>query len=295
MGRDGSAKWAARVAKYGPTGLSLEGREAMREALRQRHLARTHCKYGHPFALYAKWYQSLNGGRGARLCVRCRREKKRAKSKSRQLMTTIVTKGMSIPKIAARIAWQTRRERYGPAGNPPETVLKMAATKKAQIAREGHHMSRRTHCKWGHPLSGDNVKIYRNKRICRTCEKAARARAKPVSARPEWVERDGVGIHVQSHDLFYLQRLRVLRVAMIEAHPDKGRRKVSTAFIAARRALDVFSAQEAEWYAVLNLDPPTPPSAYEAEERHARLVARSLKAWDTRRQRAALRVAEPEG
>jgi hypothetical protein len=28
---------------------------------------------------------------------------------------------------------------------------------------------KKTHCKYGHPLSGDNVRFYRNRRHCRTC------------------------------------------------------------------------------------------------------------------------------
>jgi hypothetical protein len=30
----------------------------------------------------------------------------------------------------------------------------------------------RTHCKHGHPLSGDNLKLYRGERLCVTCVRA---------------------------------------------------------------------------------------------------------------------------
>jgi hypothetical protein len=35
--------------------------------------------------------------------------------------------------------------------------------------------ARQTHCKRGHPLSGENVRLYRNTRVCRAC-KAMRQR-----------------------------------------------------------------------------------------------------------------------
>lgn len=37
-----------------------------------------------------------------------------------------------------------------------------------------------THCKNGHPLSGDNVRMYRHQRVCRACKRewAARKRSK---------------------------------------------------------------------------------------------------------------------
>lgn len=39
--------------------------------------------------------------------------------------------------------------------------------------------ARKTHCKWGHPFSGDNLRIDKSgKRVCKTCARAAHRRWK---------------------------------------------------------------------------------------------------------------------
>ena len=37
---------------------------------------------------------------------------------------------------------------------------------------------RKTHCRWGHPLSGDNVRVTDRCRVCLTCAKRWKERSK---------------------------------------------------------------------------------------------------------------------
>lgn len=44
-----------------------------------------------------------------------------------------------------------------------------------QVRNGVHNHASKTHCKWGHPLSGSNLYVTRKQRVCRAC--AARRRA----------------------------------------------------------------------------------------------------------------------
>jgi hypothetical protein len=49
-------------------------------------------------------------------------------------------------------------------GTPSQNIL--------DIVRNGNHNNaRKTHCKWGHPFEGDNLRRAGNKRVCRSCKR----------------------------------------------------------------------------------------------------------------------------
>ncbi len=58
-------------------------------------------------------------------------------------------------------------------GTPAENSQDMVARHRA---RGGAQNVAKTHCPQGHPLSGDNLYQYRNRRHCKTCRKNAQQR-----------------------------------------------------------------------------------------------------------------------
>lgn len=55
-----------------------------------------------------------------------------------------------------------------------------AVTKSQNLLRGEHPGREKTHCKYGHPLFGDNLRYNAGKRVCRTCQAVGKAR---------WIER----------------------------------------------------------------------------------------------------------
>lgn len=65
---------------------------------------------------------------------------------------------------------------HGEGGPADNTVANLRwdthAENKLDRVRQGvDHYAARTHCKFGHELSGDNVKVKRNARVCIACER----------------------------------------------------------------------------------------------------------------------------
>ena len=60
---------------------------------------------------------------------------------------------------------------------PSHLFLGTAKDNTQDSIRKGrYYMHKLTHCKYGHPLSGDNIKTTRGRRECRTCIRAYRAK-----------------------------------------------------------------------------------------------------------------------
>ena len=43
-------------------------------------------------------------------------------------------------------------------------------TREENIRRGNNFQGNKTHCKWGHPFSGDNLIVYSKGRLCRKCQ-----------------------------------------------------------------------------------------------------------------------------
>lgn len=100
---------------------------------RESRLARTHCKFGHPFAGDNLLIDRFSG---ARVCKTCRLERKR--------------------KYNARIPKRGRNLEG----------LKLGGKASGEAKR-----ARTTHCPQGHPYSGDNLGLSRQGwRVCRQCK-----------------------------------------------------------------------------------------------------------------------------
>ena len=247
-----------RREKYGPTGMSPEGRERLRTMLRAIARAKTHCKRGHEFAVHAVVRKGL------RICVLCRSIRKRRKPAG------LVPIGLTVAQYAAHRAWATRRSRYGPVGLTDEGRRRLAVATKRRLQRDGHHGSRKTHCKRGHLFSAANTRLYRGRRTCRACERLRNA------DRPAWCVAAGVRISILAHDRFYRKEMARLRRRMCDEHPDRG--GTTQRFMAARKILDAFIKSERAWYAALELKPPR------LTESQRSAVKRG---WETRRRRNA--------
>lgn len=53
------------------------------------------------------------------------------------------------------------------------------------VRNGGHHLAKKTHCLRGHPLTNDNVYVYKTSRQCRTCARD-RWRLKHGTPESEW-------------------------------------------------------------------------------------------------------------
>lgn len=61
-----------------------------------------------------------------------------------------------------------------PCVNPAHLWLGDAAANNAdKVAKGRHHNQRKTHCRKGHPYSGDNAYVFRGWRYCKECNREA--------------------------------------------------------------------------------------------------------------------------
>lgn len=181
-------------------------------------------------------------------CKTCRSIRSTLRWKNRPLQDGFVLAGLSNYSIGAMKAWATKRKRYGENGIPD--------TKRfSEQMRRRSAKQRKTHCKYGHLLLGDNIRIRRrgnrSERVCRLCNNR---RSRGPRNRPEWVVVSGCRVSIEAHDSFTLAQFFKLHKAMLDAHPDKG--GTSNKFIKARKALQTFITEEKKWYASVGVTPP---------------------------------------
>jgi hypothetical protein len=146
----------------------------------RRILLKTHCPKGHPQsgdALYAR----NDGGRECRTCRRVRGLRKRIARKTKsmseataQLVLEALRKGKTLTSICSgrlnncytpgeKITDHSLYRNYC-AAHPDfsrEAQALLAENTRAATARKGARLRNRTHCKYGHPLSGECCKSAR--------------------------------------------------------------------------------------------------------------------------------------
>lgn len=201
-------------------------------------------------------------------CLTCRdaryREKRIAERAARGEVL-LLPPGKTERHAGCVAGWETKRAKYGPSGKSEEG----ARRQRAQAARQPKANARKTHCKYGHPLSGDNVAYYVRvlsdgrrwrQRVCRTCGKAHRRALhrgetyRPT--RPEWARSSSTGarLHIPSHDAWCVAEGRKLWAEVLRRHPDRG--GSADVFQRAKRRLDAFLARERDWYQDVGLTLP---------------------------------------
>lgn len=161
----------------------------------------------------------------------------------------VVSRGqvLTARQIAAMLGVARLRARYGNRWSF-----------QRRTGHTSHHPYRtQTHCKRGHAFTPENTYVFHNRKTgwrVRHCRQCTRLR-QGLTARPMWVELNGVRISIRVHDRWYRAQLRRLRRQMIAAHPDKG--GTTRRFDQALKQLARFKASEQEWYRRVTLMPPT--------------------------------------
>lgn len=219
---------------------------------------RTHCRRGHLLTAenICQWRLT------ARLCRICHLQWKRDyyhRMKPVEVSTALVPRDRS-PRAQKALA--TKLMRYGP------TLLSDRGRLVAQEngRRNQHHparrMARRVRCKYGHVLSGANIRLWTPKgkrttaRICKVCE---RNRGRMRSGRRGWLELETGRIDIGAHDQFYLAERKRLRDRLVACHPDRRQAGMSNRPAQrAARAYANFLEREKRWYAALGVEPPLP-------------------------------------
>lgn len=233
---------AGRHAKNNGQYMSVEQRRKMAESARAQAAKMTHCKRGHAFAAHA-----VLSNKGGRICVLCRRIRKK---QSYYRHEGLIPAGESARSYGARKAWVLRRVQHGPNGLTAAGRDSVTMATKERIRRHGHHMSNKTTCVRGHMFTSDNTYVTKGRRICRTCRRIRAA------GRPEWVMIRNTRVNLKAHDVYFVATYARLRLSMINAHPDKGHHRSTSAFLKAKKRFDMFRQTEQQWYATVQMPLP---------------------------------------
>lgn len=189
-----------------------------------------------------------------RITKQCRECCRLAKRKSPS-QWGLIPYGVTRRSWMARVAAMTKREKNGGAQTSGDEFGRRQ--RLARLNAKRRTGTRKALCVRGHAMTKDNTYWYRVKRgrqagmlrrMCRACVLVRTGR------RPPFVEMDGVKVSVRAHDRWFLRERKKLLKVVVDAHPDKG--GTSRKFIAARKALDAFVAEEQRWYARLGLSVP---------------------------------------
>lgn len=257
--------WAIRRAKWGQAGLSPKGAKSISTGLMDRNLARTHCKRGHEFAVHAVMKK------GVRVCIPCRRIRKNMASRKKAgfLVAGLQNVGLGqndgFGSFSLKMAWIRRREKYGPTGLTPAMTAKLSVACKKRLKEHGHPAAKKTHCIHGHRYTPGTMKRNsKGRRECLVC-----------SGRPLFVtDADGIRTYVRVHDKWYRAAARLLRIAMMKAHPDRHphRKMTGMNFDIRRKKWLAFIKRETHWYTKFGLKPPT-------VDYNVSMVKRALRIW----------------
>lgn len=166
------------------------------------------CKRGHAFAKY-----SIVNNIGVRVCVPCRRLRKRNMLRRRSGLDVPALATPNYLSVVARLVWERRRVKFGPTG------LSDAGLESLKAKRQ-HYVRTSRRCRRGHLWTLENTRVLPNgKRLCRACIAIRGGQAKIRAREAEKLA----------------QELVLVRETVKRHHPDKGGRGGQTYRAALKR------------------------------------------------------------